>query len=92
VFPGRTVGRREDRIGERPVQHVVRACETDDGGARLIAGTGIGTPRREILAVDLEGFAVPCRFLSRRIELMARLYLVYCKLGSRGPTRAVRVQ
>ena len=57
VLPGRAVLGVEDGIGERPVQQVARACEADDGGAFLVAGGGIGIPRREILAVDFDRFA-----------------------------------
>ena len=57
VLPRGTVLRKEDGLSQRPMQQVVRTRETDDGRALLIAGGGIGIPRREILAVDLQRFA-----------------------------------
>jgi hypothetical protein len=57
VLPGSSIGRREDGIGEGPVEEVVGGGEADDGGPFFVAGAGVGVPCTEILSVDFDGFA-----------------------------------
>jgi len=76
VLPGCTVLGMQDGFRQGPVAEIVGARETDDRGALLISGGGYAFHAARYSPSTLRASPVPCRFLSRRIELMARLYFV----------------